>query len=227
MSIWTRITDVMSKLATGEPLDAVFDRLNAPPERSIAFTIAVIALGAKMAKADGQVTSDEVAAFREVFHIAPEDEKNAARVYNLARTDVAGFEGYARQIAHMFRNEERILELLLDGLFHIALADGILHPDELAFLERVKEIFGVSDRAFRSLRARYDPSAPADPYDVLRLNPDASNAEVRDRWRALVRLNHPDRMIARGVPQEAVRLATSRLAAINDAYEEIMAQRAA
>ena len=180
-----------------------------------------------MAKADGQVKSVEVAAFREVFHIAPEDEKNAARVFNLARTDVAGFEGYAQQIAAMFSRDKRVLELILDGLFHIALADGVLHPGELEFLQRVAKIFGVSKRAFRSLRARYDPEASPDPYDVLRIGPEASDQEVRDRWRALVRLNHPDRMIAQGVPPEAVRLATARLAAINEAYEEICEARAA
>jgi len=223
MSIWTRIAETFA----GETMGSAFGTLRARPERSVAFTIAVIALGAKMAKADGQVQPVEVAAFREVFHIPPEEEKNAARVFNMARTDVAGFEGYALQIAGMFRRDKRVLELLLEGLFHIAMADGILHPDELGFLERVKEIFGVSDRAFRSIRARYDPDSPADPYDVLRLEPEATDLQVRDRWRALVRLNHPDRMIAQGVPEEAVRLATSRLAAINDAYEEIQRQRAA
>lgn len=227
MSIWARITEVLTRLASGEKLEDVLSRMRTPPEKSVGFTIAVIALGAKMAKADGQVQSVEVAAFREVFHIPPEEEKNAARVFNLARTDIAGFEGYAQRIADMFEGDERVLELLLDGLFHIALADGVLHPGELAFLERVKDIFGVSDRAFRALHAQYDPDAPGDPYDVLRLEPDATDAEVRDRWRALVRLNHPDRMIAQGVPQEAVRLATARLAAINDAYEEIRAARAA
>lgn len=216
MSFWTNIADAFTGFAT-----------SAPPERSVAFTIAVIALGAKMAKADGQVKSVEVAAFREVFHIAPEDEKNAARVFNLARTDVAGFEGYAQQIAAMFSRDKRVLELILDGLFHIALADGVLHPGELEFLQRVAKIFGVSKRAFRSLRARYDPEASPDPYDVLRIGPEASDQEVRDRWRALVRLNHPDRMIAQGVPPEAVRLATARLAAINEAYEEICEARAA
>lgn len=216
MSFWTNIADAFSGFASGPP-----------PERSVAFTIAVIALGAKMAKADGQVKSVEVAAFREVFHIAPEDEKNAARVFNMARTDVAGFEGYARQIAAMFSGDQRVLELILDGLFHIALADGVLHPGELAFLERVAEIFGVGERSFRAMRARYDPDASPDPYDVLKVEPDASDEEVRDRWRALVRMNHPDRMIAQGVPAEAVRLATARLAAINEAYEEIREARAA
>ena len=88
MSLWTRISDAIGALASGEGLSAVFDRLRTPPDRSVAFTIAVIALGAKMAKADGQVTRDEVTAFREVFHIPPSEEPNAARVFNLARQDI-------------------------------------------------------------------------------------------------------------------------------------------
>ncbi len=105
MSIWTRISDALAALTSGEGLSAVFDRLRTPPERSVAFTIAVIALGAKMAKADGLVTRDEVTAFREVFQIAQSDEAGAARVFNLARQDVAGFEEYANRIKRMFGDE--------------------------------------------------------------------------------------------------------------------------
>ena len=99
MSIWSRIADALSALASGESLADVFDRLRTPPERTVAFTIAVIALGAKMAKADGHVTRDEVTAFREVFTIPKADEANAARVFNLARQDVAGFEEYATRLS--------------------------------------------------------------------------------------------------------------------------------
>ncbi len=102
MSLWTRIADALSALTSGQPLSAVFDSLRTPPERSVAFAIAVIALGAKMAKADGLVTRDEVSAFREVFTIPPNEEENAARVFNLARQDVAGFEDYAVRIKRMF-----------------------------------------------------------------------------------------------------------------------------
>ena len=80
MSIWSRISDALAALTSGQSLAQVFDQLRAPPERSVAFAIAVIALGAKMAKADGHVTRDEVTAFREVFHIAAKDEAGAAKV---------------------------------------------------------------------------------------------------------------------------------------------------
>ncbi|TCP44043.1 molecular chaperone DjiA [Rhodovulum marinum] len=227
MSLWSRIADAVSALAKGESLAEVFDRLRTPPERSVAFTIAVIALGAKMAKADGRVTRDEVAAFREVFTIPRTEEANAARVFDLARQDVAGFEEYARRIARMFRGDETPLCDLMEGLFFIALADGDYHPDEDAFLARVAAIFGLTERQFRTLRARFVPDATPDPYAVLGVEPGDDLDSIRKVWRAEVRETHPDRMQARGVPEEAIRLAEKRLIAVNAAWEQIVADRAA
>ncbi|MBL3569585.1 molecular chaperone DjlA [Rhodovulum sulfidophilum] len=227
MSLWSRIADALSALAKGEGLAAVFDRLRTAPERTVAFTIAVIALGAKMAKADGRVTRDEVTAFREVFTIPPGEEANAARVFDLARQDVAGFEDYARRIRRMFRETEAPLCDLMEGLFFIALADGDYHPDEDAFLARVAEIFGLTDRQFRTLRARFVPDAVPDPYAVLGVDPEDDLDAIRKVWRAEVRETHPDRMQARGVPEEAIKLAERRLVAVNQAWEAIVAERAA
>ncbi|MEL6565388.1 MAG: molecular chaperone DjiA [Pseudomonadota bacterium] len=223
MSIWSRISDALAALTSGQSLAQVFDQLRAPPERSVAFAIAVIALGAKMAKADGHVTRDEVTAFREVFHIAAKDEAGAAKVFNLARQDVAGFEDYATRIHAMFRSEPETLTDLLEGLFHIAMADGFYHPNEDAFLEEVAHIFSISDRDFRALRARFVPDAAPDPYSVLGVSPDMALEEIRSAWRKLVRENHPDAMMARGVPEEAVRIAEKRMIDINRAWEDIQA----
>ncbi|HHB80165.1 MAG TPA: molecular chaperone DjiA, partial [Aliiroseovarius sp.] len=186
---------------------------------------AVIALGAKMAKADGQVTRDEVAAFRDVFSIPAAEEKAAARVFNLARQDVAGFEEYATRIAAMFVGQPDMLRDLLEGLFHIALADGEYHPAEDAFLERVSEIFGISPRCFRTLRARHVEGAAPDPYQILGVTNDAPLSEIRATWREIVRESHPDQLIARGLPEEAVKLAEARLLAANRAWEEITEDR--
>ncbi len=221
MSLWSRISDALSALTAGEPLSAVFDRLRSPPDRSVAFAIAVIALGAKMAKADGLVTRDEVSAFREVFAIPAADETNAARVFNLARQDVAGFEEYAALIKRRFAGDDVMLCDLMEGLFHIAVADGTYHPNEDAFLQRVAEIFGLPEREFRALRSRFVPDAEPDPYTVLNLPRDATVEEARQAWRKLVRESHPDQMMARGLPEEAVKLAHKRLVAINRAWEEI------
>jgi DnaJ like chaperone protein len=232
MSLWTRITDAIAALAKGEGLSSVFEKLRTPPERSVAFTIAVIALSAKMAKADGLVTRDEVTAFRDIFHIPPADEPAAARVFNMAREDVAGFETYAERIARMFRSDtqacgiDSVLCDLMEGLFHIATADGEYHPAEDEFLARVAEIFGFEDSAFRRLRSRYVPDADPDPFAVLGVSPDAPMDEVRATWRAEVRASHPDQMMARGLPQEAIKMAEKRLIAVNRAWEEISARAA-
>ncbi|MEX0281534.1 MAG: TerB family tellurite resistance protein [Arenibacterium sp.] len=221
MSLWTRITDALSALTSGESLTTVFERLRTPPERSVAFAIAVVALGAKMAKADGQVTRDEVTAFREVFQIAREDEAGAARVFNLARTDVAGYREYAQSVKRMFSDDDQTLADLMEGLFHIAVADGVYHPGEDAFLSDIAGIFGLSEPQFRAMRARFVPDAKPDPYSVLGVSPDTPRDEIRRAWRQLVRETHPDSMIARGVPEEAIKLAEKRMSDINRAWDEI------
>jgi DnaJ like chaperone protein len=230
MSLWTRIAAALSALAKGEGLGPVFDRLrlSAAPERSVAFTIAVIALGAKMAKADGQVTRDEVSAFRRVFAIPPGEEANAARVFNLARQDIAGFDAYAAKIRAMFRAEDRDLLIdLMEGLFHISLADGHYHDNEDLFLAEVARIFGLDARCFNQLRARFVDGAPRDPYDVLGVAHDAPLDAIRTAWRAAIKASHPDVMIARGVPPEALKLAERRVQALNQAWDDISTLRAA
>ncbi len=231
MSIWTRINEALSALAAGEGLSVVFDRLRAapPPELSVGFTIAVIALGAKMAKADGTVTRDEVTAFRRVFSIPPGEEPNAARVFNLARQDVAGFDAYARKIKAMFgAGDHRALFIdLIEGLFQVALADGTLHEAEEEFLHHVADIFDLDSRCYRAIRAHLTDGTARDPYDVLGVSPDADVDTIRAAWRAAVKDSHPDVMIARGVPPEAIKLAERRLIAVNAAWEEIAAARAA
>ena len=228
MSIWSRISEAVAALvARGEALSAFFDRRRTPPERSVAFTIAVVSLGAKMAKADGQVRPVEVAAFRDVSQIAPKDEAAAARVFNLARQDVAGFDIYARRIARMFSDQPNVLEDILEGLFYIALADGRYHEGEESFLNTVAAVFGLSPQAFACIEARHLEGRGRDPWQVLGVPRDAEMATIRARWRELVRTHHPDKMIARGLPPETVNLANARLTAINRAWEEISARKAA
>lgn len=221
MSIWSRISEALAALTKGESLTQVFERLRTPPERSVAFAIAVVALGAKMAKADGLVTRDEVTAFREVFRIAREDEAGAARVFNMARTDIAGYREYARTVGRMFADDPSTLCDLMEGLFHIALADGFYHPDEDHFLEDIAGIFGMPEAEFRALRSRFVPDAKPDPYTVLGVTPSTPIDEIRSAWRKLVRETHPDQMMARGVPEEAIILAEKRMRDINNAWDEI------
>jgi DnaJ like chaperone protein len=178
-----------------------------------------------MARADGVVTEEEFNIFRQVFLIPPDQEANVRRVYNMARQDIAGFEHYAGQIARLFVGNPAMLEDILDGLFEIAKADGVLHPGESAFLEKVAEIFGFAPNEFRRIRASHFAPDLSDPYVILGVSYVADENEIKQTYRRLVRENHPDSLMARGVPAEFIKLATDKLAAINTAYEKIQAER--
>ena len=153
-------------------------------------------------------------------------KSSVARVFNLARQDVAGYETYARQIARLFDARHEILEDVLDGLFHIAKADNAFHPDENGFLADVARVFGFSDADFARIRARHVVSPRQDDYLILGIPQDASTEDVRRRYRELVRDYHPDRHIAAGVPAEMIAIATERLQKVNAAYARIMKERA-
>jgi len=222
MAIWDKFLSAASDLFRRITGGASDDEAT----RKVTFTIAVIALSAKMAKADGKVTADEVAAFKEIFEVPPHEMKNVARVYDLAKQDTAGYESYAKQVAKLFQDRSVVLEDLLDALFYIAKADGRVHANELAYLKRVAEIFGFSEADFERISARHVGPDPHSPYTTLGVSPEASEEEIKQTYRRLIKENHPDRLIALGMPREFVTVANDRLAAINDAYERIAAQRA-
>lgn len=193
--------------------------------QKIAFTIGVIALGAKMAKADGAVTHDEIAAFREVFHVPSDEIRNVGRVFDLARRDSGGFEPYARQIARLFDGRDAVLEDLLDGLFHIAKADGALHPAEIEYLREVAYIFGFTADDFDRIKAVHGANDGDDPYGVLGISREASDASLKAAYRKLIREHHPDRLIAQGLPTEFIAIANDKMATINAAYDRIRKER--
>ncbi len=231
MSLWTSLTSLMSSAASGAGavLGTIVDGLrnlvgDEEQRRQVAFTVAMIGLSAKMAKADGVVTHEEIDAFRDLVEFPQNEADNVARLYNLAKQDVAGFDAYARKIAGLFEGEQAILEDILDGLFHIAMADGVLHDRESAYLETVAEEFGFGDIEYRRVRARHVFEGELDPYVVLGVESDLPFDEVRRVYRKLVAENHPDRLIARGVPHEFIKIASDRLSAINAAFEQIEAR---
>lgn len=224
MSVWSRISEKISQFSHGDSLHEKIEETHKEPENSVTFTIAVISLSAKIAKADGLVTQDEIAAFREIFYIEKRDEEKAALVYNLARKDVAGFEAYARSIARMFESRKEAKENIVEGLFHIAVADGNYHPAEDDYVHQVAQIFSIDEHEFRAMRARFVPNQTSDPYEILGATSSMPLAEIRKRWRDAVRKSHPDTLIASGLPEEAVAMATKRLIAVNTAWEEIYSE---
>jgi DnaJ like chaperone protein len=198
--------------------------------RRIAFATAVIVLAAKLAKADGVVARDEIRAFKRVFRIDDDEVGDVARIFNQAKTSAHGFEPYAGQIAALFEHDPVLLGELLIGLFEVARADGQINPGEVDFLRRVATVFGFDLAAFEQIRARFsattrDWSGAGDAYAVLGLARSASDQEIRRKYRDLVREHHPDRLVAKGMPEEMIGQANRVLAAINAAYDRIAKER--
>jgi DnaJ like chaperone protein len=197
------------------------------PGEDPAFSTAVTALGAKLAKADGNAQSAEYDAFSQVFQPEDGSQGNVRRLYQLARQTTRGFESYARRLAKRYKNCPQILEDVLDGLFYVATSDGAVTDDELTYLARVSELFGQSPLTFRRLKAVHLGAEQDDPYTVLGVAHDASDAEVRKAWKAQLSDAHPDRARARGLPPEFIEVAEAKAASINAAFDTVMRERRA
>jgi DnaJ like chaperone protein len=217
-----------SRLFQGAALSGMKERA-----KQVAFTVAVVTLGAKMAKADGHVSRAEVDAFKRVFNIPQSDMATVGRLFDQAKQSADGFEIYARQVAFLFKDSPQVLEELLGALFLIAQADGEVNPAELAFLEKVAQIFGLPPHAFDRARATHSAgegarartSAFSDPYAVLGCARDASIEDIKATHRKLLRENHPDVLVSQGLPQEFLDMAEDKLKAVNAAWDQIQRER--
>jgi DnaJ like chaperone protein len=224
MSVWSRILTLAARAFDPEADPPQLSQECAPAANDVGFTAAVIGLAAKMAKADGDATRSELDAAAKVFRPPPGEEAAFRRCFELAQQTVHGFESYAKQIGRKYRARPCLLEDVLDGLFHIAAADGFIDAAELAYLAKVSELFGFSELEFRRIKATNLGPDANDPYAVLGLLPGAEMEEVRHAWRRLASENHPDRMVERGAPAEFVAIAQEKSAAINAAYADIRAE---
>lgn len=223
MTFWGRLAAAAQALLSGDSPGSHDD--GEPPAPDVDFTIAVIALGAKLAKADGTVTAAEHEAFLSVFQPPEHATREAERVFELASRTMLGFEHYARRIARRWQAYPAMLEDVLDGLFSVAAADGVVTADEIDYLHKVSEIFGLSEREFHRLKATWVAADAHDPYLILGVDPDISDEGLRRAYRRAAAANHPDGARARGLPEAAERLATAKMAVINEAYRRIRTER--
>ena len=230
---WRVLTEALG-LCEGGAVRTALDRLwstmtgvhagEDDPRCRVAFTAALIGLAAKLSKADGVSLKIEADAFERLYHVPSEEHANVTRLFDLAKQDVAGFETYATRIARALEGEADLKRDIFEGLFHVASADGVLHDAEERYLKRVAEIFGLSPAVYRETRALYVHDS-SDPYIVLGIAHAAGDADVKAAYKRLVREHHPDRLIGHGVPAEYVDQSTRKLAAINEAYDEIARER--
>jgi DnaJ like chaperone protein len=204
------------------------------------FTLAVVTIAAKLAKADGPVTRTEINAFKEVFKVPPDEVKTIGQMFDRARLSSRGYEPYVAQLASMLGDKKETLDEIVNCLFHVAAADGPLQPQETVILQRVAHGFGFSDSYFQRRISDYSNTsssqgqsgggnsgaqAISQAYMVLGVNLSTPDKDVKARYRKLVRENHPDAMQAAGKSKATIAQATAKLAQINAAYDQIARER--
>jgi DnaJ like chaperone protein len=239
MSIWGKIIGGATGFAFGGPIGALLgsvaghaiDKIKTkkklPEEtalKQIGFTIGVIVLSAKMAKADGKVTEDEIRAFKEKINIPDSEIKNVAKLWDQAKKTTDGFQIYARQIANLLEKNSSVLEELLKLLIIIALADGKITIPEIKYLKEVGNIFGFSEEDFKRIYSSKS-GVSSDPYQILGISRGASIEEIKQKWKQLAINHHPDRLISQGIPEDLIHKSTSRLKEINNAWDTIQNKR--
>ena len=249
MSVWGKVLGAGAGFALGGPLGALVGaaaghyiakfRANAlaaesdsftgetgRQARQVIFATALVVLAAKLAKADGVVSRQEIERFKVIFNIPESELSGVGAIFDEAKATAGGFEEYAQQVATLFRSTPAVLENLIGALFEIAKADGWVHQAELEYIEKVSQIFGLDSRTFDSICAQFSPKdSEPDPYAVLGVLSDVSDGKLKARYRELVIEHHPDKLIANGMPDEFVEKANEKLALINSAYDKICAQR--
>jgi len=235
MSVWGKFIVSAAGFALGGPIGALIgvvaghalDKIKAkhklPEEhalKQIGFTVGVIVLSAKMAKADGKVTREEIIAFKNKISVPEKEIKNVARLWDQAKKTTDGFEVYAQQICQLLGKNSSVLEELLNLLIIIAKADGKITEPEILYLKQVSVIFGFSIEKFERV---YSSSLGkiSDPYQILGVTRDTPILEIKNKWKILATNHHPDRLIAQGLPIDFIEKTTHRLQEINNAWDII------
>jgi len=242
MSIWGKIIGGTAGFALGGPIGAIlgvmvggsFDRsakrftntnqISNQQKQNI-FALSIIILSAKIAKADGHVTKDEIYAFKEKFKIAENEMQEVGKIFNEAKKSKDGYEQIANQVGSLFSDNKLLLEELLNNLFYIAESDGYTSKKEVEILKSISTSLGLSENDFQRIFHVRLNIKDSDPYKILSVNRDDEDSTIRKRWIQLSKEHHPDNLIARGLPKEFIDQANDELSSINLAYDKIKEQR--
>ena len=243
MSIWGRLLGGAAGFALGGPLGAIlgvmagsaFDKRKqknfqysqiSQEQKQQIFTISFIVLAAKLAKSDGQVTNDEIQAFKEKFNVPKTELDKVGKIFNEAKKDVYGYKQIADQVGLVFSGNKILLEEMLNNLFYIAASDGQISLNEVDLLRSISESFSFDEKTFQRIFQMNLNNNTSDPYKILDVSREDTDQEIRKKWIDLNKEHHPDNLISKGMPKEFIEQSNKELASINLAYDKIKEIRA-
>tara|TARA_B100000676_G_scaffold243693_1_gene245575 strand:- start:50 stop:769 length:720 start_codon:yes stop_codon:yes gene_type:complete len=234
MSIWGSLIGGMIGFSLGGPFGMLLGSLiggkisrakgsinNSFAQPQQIFALSLIVLSAKLSKADGQVSKEELIAVKDKLKIPENEIDQVGKIFNKAKNESTGYKPYAEQIAQIYRGNLNVLEEVINILFYIAEADGNISQAELIMIEDISRIFGLSESQFNSLKESRKSSDKLNPYIVLESNPDDSLTEIRKRYIKLSKEHHPDLLLSKGVPPEVIEESKKKMRSINSAWDQV------
>jgi len=185
------------------------------------FALSLIVLSAKLSKADGQVSREELVAVKDKLKIPENELDQVGKIFNKAKEEKAGYEPYAKQIAQIYKGNINVLEEVINILFYIAEADGNVSEPEMKMIENIARIFGLNEIQINGIKESRKSSDKLNPYIVLESKPEDSIEGIRKRYLKLSKEHHPDLLVSKGVPQEVIDESKAKMRAINSAWDQI------
>ena len=192
------------------------------------FFVAAFSMLAKLVRADGRVSKEEMDAVQrfmlEDLNLDPQTRQFALNIFNTAVHSHETFEDFAAQFYHHFQYRPEFLELMIDILIRVSVADGQMSPSEERLIRSAVGIFKFSEDEYRKLRSRYVKDF-AKYYAVLRCDPSDSTDHIKSQYRRLVSEYHPDKIASKGLPEEFTTFASNKFREIQEAYDFIKKER--
>ncbi|MDA9171103.1 TerB family tellurite resistance protein [Alphaproteobacteria bacterium] len=185
------------------------------------FALSLIVLSAKLSKADGQVSKEELIAVKEKLQIPENEIDQVAKIFNRAKEESTGYEPYAKQISEIYKGNLNVLEEVINVLFYIAEADGEVSNNEQVMIQNIAYIFGLTQSQFESIQESRKSSDKLNPYIVLGSSPDDDLQTIRKKYIKLSKEHHPDLLISKGVPVEVINESKNKMRSINSAWDQI------
>ena len=185
------------------------------------FALSLIILSAKLSKADGRVSKEELIAVKEKLQIPDSEIDQVAKIFNKAKDESTGYEPYAKQISEIFKGNQNVLEEVINILFYIAEADGHVSNEEESMIANIAFIFGLSQNQYESIKESRKSSDKLNPYIVLESQPTDDLKSIRKKYIKLYKEHHPDLLISKGVPIEVINETKNKMRAINAAWDQI------
>ena len=234
MSIWGSLIGGMIGFSLGGPFGMLLGSLiggkisrakgsinNSFAQPQQIFALSLIVLSAKLSKADGQVSKEELIAVKDKLKIPENEIDQVGKIFNKAKNESTGYKPYAEQIAQIYRGNLNVLEEVINILFYIAEADGNISQAELIMIEDISRIFGLSESQFNSLKESRKSSNKLNPYIVLESNPDDNLTVIRKKYIKLSKEHHPDLLLSKGVPPEVIEESKKKMRSINSAWDQV------